>query len=131
MESEINKINTSVINNTDQVDKIFNQLVDLEDKCNTLEQRELEKQTKEITRINEIHRQQLDIENEKITHLKDVVKFYNQQYKDKLKINKKCRSEISKNLDNETEFIQNNLNTMKDNSIKLNLGIDQITNLVN
>ena len=32
---------------------------------------------------------------------------------------------------NETEFIQNNLNTMKDNSIKLNLGIDQITNLVN
>ena len=116
---------------TEQVDLLITQLDDLEDKCNILEQRELEKQQKEKERLAEIHRQQLDIETEKINSLRDIVKYYKKQYNNKLKVNKKCRDDIESNLQKDVNHIKDNEPAYQDRSLKFNVDFEQIKNLVN
>jgi len=116
---------------TEQVDLLITQLDDLEDKCNILEQRELEKQQKEKERLAEIHRQQLDIETEKINSLKDIVKYYKKQYNNKLNINKKCRDDIESNLQKDVNHIKENESAYQDRGLKFNVDFEQIKNLVN
>tara|TARA_B110001450_G_scaffold254741_2_gene280729 strand:+ start:1415 stop:2128 length:714 start_codon:yes stop_codon:yes gene_type:complete len=94
-------------NNTAQsLDKMFENLKNLEDKCNSYEEGQRETDDKEKQRHEESVQEQLDIENVKINELTEIVNFYRKKYQEKMTVNSQCR--------------ENKFNTLETNINKLN-----------
>ena len=94
-------------NNTAQsLDQMFDNLKNLEEKCNKYEEGQRETDDIEKQRHEEFVQEQLNIENVKINELTEIVNFYRKKYQEKMSVNSQCR--------------ENKFNTLETNIDKLN-----------
>ncbi len=112
--------------NTDtNISTIINDLEEIETKCSDFETSQTNKYQEERQRLDDLYRQQLDIENDKIEQLQGLVKYYKKQYDTKLKVNNKCRQETNLKLEKDTKTIQNNIQNLQAKKFILELNKDQ------
>jgi hypothetical protein len=130
LEEELNEISTTVMPTAasptemeypPKITDMIDQLKDLEGVCKTFETQRSAEQEDERIRLETLHRQQLDVETEKIEQLKDIVKYYKEEYDKKLTINNTCRQQQKKNLNGDINYIQENVDQLKRNEVILNL----------
>jgi len=107
------------------IDNIIEDLEQLETKCDTFEQKQNNKYKDERTRLDDLYRNQLEIETDKIEQLKGLVKYYKTQYDTKLNINNKCRQETQLKLDKDTNFVNKNRDNLQAQKLILELNKDQ------
>lgn len=129
LEEELKEISTTVMPTTESptemdnpplITEMINQLKDLEAECKLFDKQRSQEQEVERIRLKTLHRQQLDVETEKIEQLKDIVKYYKEEYEKKLTINTKCRQQQKLQLDGDINYIQDNVDQLKRNEVILN-----------
>lgn len=77
----------------DVLNTMMDNLVTLETKCHEYEEKQHAYDKTEKENHEEIVREQIKIENEKIGELKEIVNYYRKKYNEKLNINSQCRKQ--------------------------------------
>ena len=105
------------------IDDQFNKLEKLEQYCMKIEKDQDQKDKVEQIKLNEMTLKELEIQDKRINELKDIVNYLKAEEKAHEQINKKCKSDTQKMINNDYSLVNDlaQRGLIKDESIKLNL----------
>ena len=90
-----------------RIDRMFDDLTEMEKKCDEMEIRQERREREEQAHINKLAKQQYQIQQKKIKELKNVIEHLKIEQKKRQQITEKCRANTQYKLNRDTKFATN------------------------